>query len=562
MASNKKLLTLDDLYDFCVKNNFSTFKSMENNGEGLYIQVYNGSIKSFEEDNKGLLPVAIRSCHIDLNRNNSFIKREVMEDAKTSFYNRPILGNVIKLNNGEYDFRSHDMEIIDDPFNNGEKRVNYIERPIGVIPESANLSIEYNEEYDKYYLMVDKAYVYEDYGNLAADILRTKDEFRVSVEICVEELSYNAEEKYMSIDKFFFNGVTILGRTENGTVIQEGMEGSRITLDSFSKENNSLVYQNDEENELIKTIKNLTNSIKELLDSNPKGGKDKMNIEELLIKYNIELKDIDFDYSEMNMEELDIKLNELFGETSGEKEPQLENFVKTYSKDGLEIKFEISHEDVRASLYQLLYAYEEMDDDWYYISKVYDEHFVYENWNGTKIFDQRYAVNDSNVSFDGDRSELFRELLTASEKAAVEQLRNEYSLNSYEEIRDSYIEVKTELDSTTDSYNSIIDEYENLKSYHDKNEYEISRNEKMSILNAEEFECLKDIDEFKELIKNMDSYSKEELEEKSNAIYGKYSRMNNFNYNPPKREPKKVGFSLKDPKQETKKSSYGKIFDK
>ena len=145
--------------------------------------------------------------------------------------------------------------------------------------------------------------------------------------------------------------------------------------------------------------------------------------EELLAKYGKTAEDVTFDYTEMSDEELEAKFAEMFdddnsdgdnsdngesgepsndgeGDGEGTSDPDgdeggsqtFEKIVRTY---------EISHEDTRYALYQLLSEYEDADNEWYFINAVYDDHFTYENWNGDKIFGQNYTNDGDNVTFDG-----------------------------------------------------------------------------------------------------------------------------------------------------------------
>lgn len=161
------------------------------------------------------------SCHLLENRNKSSISKRSMNEAIPSFYNRPILGYIQKIDDGNgeyhYDFAGHEMEIDE----NGNTE--YKEAIVGVIPESCHPKIVHNDEYDKDYLEVD-GYIYEDYTH-AAEILRNKGECSVSIEISVDELSYSADTKILNIDRFHFLGITILGVTtdESHKVIQPGM---------------------------------------------------------------------------------------------------------------------------------------------------------------------------------------------------------------------------------------------------------------------------------------------------------------------------------------------------
>ena len=225
----KKFYTMDDLLLFCKNNKFSHFSS-EEYGAPLVIQSFETFEVEEDNDNKGLLPVKLAACHIGRNRNGSAISEENMNKYKDTFKGRPILGSIIKLDSGEYDFHSHDMELVE---TEDGVEVNYIEQPVGVISQLDDPYLEYDEKEDKTYLMV-KGNVFEDYSK-AAEILQRKQRCKCSVEIAVEEMSFQAKENCLSIDKFYFTGVTILGSEPDGTEIQEGMAGSNITIDSFSK---------------------------------------------------------------------------------------------------------------------------------------------------------------------------------------------------------------------------------------------------------------------------------------------------------------------------------------
>ena len=240
---NKKLLTLQDLEQFYSTRKKSFHFSASEDAEAIVVQVP-GTITFSEDDydpTLGLLPVHLQSCHIEDNRNKSSISEDSMTQAIPSIYNRPILGYIHKLSDGSYDFAGHEMFINDD----GD--VEYEEIAVGTIPESCNAQLVYDEEKEKTYLEVD-GFVYEEYTR-AADILRTKKQSKVSVELSLLDFSYDAKSRHLNIDKFYFSGVTILGVTRDGneTPIEEGMYGSNIKLKDFSVENNSLFSNETEE---------------------------------------------------------------------------------------------------------------------------------------------------------------------------------------------------------------------------------------------------------------------------------------------------------------------------
>ena len=291
--------TIDDLYTFCKNNNFTKFNSKDT-GAPLIIQ----SFETFEASDNiqdGFLNVKLMACHVGVNRNGSSISESVMNKYKNSFKGRPILGSIFKTDTGEYEFHSHDMQMTEDG-------IEYIEQPLGAISELKEPYLEYNKDNDKTYLMVE-GHIYEDYSR-ATEILQRRKTCKCSVEIAVEDMSYNADEDYLSIDAFSFRGVTILGYEQDGvTEIQEGMEGSKITIDSFSEKNNSM-FSTDCQVKLIETLEKLNNTLSTFTINSKQEDKEvfgEMNhFEELLAKYGVSADECDFDYESMTDEELDI----------------------------------------------------------------------------------------------------------------------------------------------------------------------------------------------------------------------------------------------------------------
>nr|DAG16722.1 MAG TPA: hypothetical protein [Caudoviricetes sp.] len=567
--AKKRLLYIEDLYDFYSnKYKRSTKFSAEKTGEPLVVQVH-GRV-NFDESDKnkdGLLPVHLQSCHTDLNVNGSNIESSVMKAALPSFSNRPILGYIHKVTTdenpeGQWEFYSHNMHEDE----NGD--VVYDEYPIGIIPESCNAQLVYDEEKKKTYCEVD-GYIFEEYSK-AAEILQREEECSVSVELSIRELSYDAKQKFLNIEDFWFSGVTILGKTPQGNEVKPGMTGSNIKLADFSSKNNSLFE--DYESKMIELqarIENLetacfnkeqSSSVRTL--SKEGGNKENMTkFEELLAKYNKTVEDVTFDYSELSDEELEAKFAEVFGEdnnadgdnsgddttnepsndnegdgenptepegtTDGDNEGEGQNF------ENMTKTFEISHDDIRYALYNLLSSYEDADNEWYYITGVYDSYFVYESWNGGKIYGQKYTKDNDNVSFDGERYNLHKEYLTDSEYTEIQDMRSNYS--------------------------SVIEELNTYKSA------EVFA-DKMTVFDDEAYSEYLDTDEFKALMSenSVNKYSKEELSEKADATLGKLVKKNKtFSFageTPQKKHVSRVAFNAEKETEDTYKP-YGDLFD-
>lgn len=549
----RKFYTIDDLKQFCKTNNFSNFSSQQF-GAPLIIH----SIESFESTDTsrdGLLDVKLKSCHIDKNRNGSGISEKVMNENKASFKGRPILGSIFKADTGEYEFHSHDMTIDEDG------NLEYIEQPIGVISEIKEPYLEYDEKKDKTYLMVE-GHVFEDYSK-AAEILQRRKTCRCSVEIAVEEMSYNANEDYLSIDKFSFRGVTILGYEQDGeTEIQEGMEGSRITIDDFSAENNSMFGSNYQD-KLIETLEklNTTLSMFAINNNNQKEVSEEMShFEELLEKYGVERDAIDFEVEGLSDEELDSAFEEHFGETEvvetseevteeeseegsveelAEEEEEVSDEEEVSEEDeGAEseveesfvLKYELSHDDIRSAIYSLLGA--ESEDGYYYswVVEVYESKFIYQDYTNGRFYRRGYSVDGDNVTLGDDAVEVFSEWLSKEEKDALETLKADYSaLKEFKETYDAAV----------------------LKAQKDE------------VFAREQFAVLADNDEFKNLIADAEKFSVEEIETKVKCIYADFMAENqNFSSTKPEKKTMgKIGVLNPNTKSGKNRKAYGNLFD-
>ena len=568
----KKLLTEDDLLNFCQEQKFVKFNSKDTGYQlALKVPTTFEVDNAVDENHRGMMRLKFRIFHIGLNRNKSYVSKDAAEKAMNTIADRPVLAAIHQLADGTWDFEGHEMEIVKDDKGNEELR--YIESQVGSF-SSEPAFWEHDDNLDKDYVCA-YAYISEEYTK-ACEIIRAKQGSKNSCELFIDELSYNAKEKYLELNDFYVNASTLLGSHDDGTEIQEGMEGSsldqislaegmegsRADIADFSVNNNSVKFDKDEKmiellENLNKTLSNFNKEQTPVQTQSEEGGtNNKMTkFEELLAKYGKTAEDVTFDYTEMSDEELEAKFAEMFdndnsdgdnsdngksGEPSndgeGASDPDddeggsqtFEKIVRTY---------EISHEDTRYALYNLLAPYEESDNDYYYISNVFDSYFVYEGWCTDKIYRQNYTKDGDNVSFDGERIELFRELLTASEKAELESMRSNYAaLKEFKETAE-----KNELHA-----------------------------QKEAIINADNYSVLteKDSDgnyvnaDFAELVKTMDNYSVEDFETKVKVMHSDYmSAHANFSSVDTKKNTNSVKILTNMNKKSKPKKNYGNLFD-
>lgn len=569
----KRLLTLDDLYSFFSSSNKSFNFSSSENGYNIAIQIP-AMFEIIDDDEtdeteEGLYPTKLKVCHTGVNRNKSRISKKSMEAALPSLHYRPVLGDITTLSDGTKDFTNHAMEWDE------EGNITYIEKPIGVFTDPESYHLEYDEEKDRYYVIA-KAVIYEEYSPDAIEIIERKNGTKVSCELSISQLSYDAKEKVLDLEKFHFNGVTCLGVdpiTEEP--IEEGMEGSRLDISDFAEEKNSLFAYG----KMIEAMERFNKTLSNLNKFLEEGGDKKLKLEELLKQYGVSKDELTFEVEGLTDEELVQKFEDEFKKKQGSgdddstvvedpeepdesedpeggedgedgeddeseegeegtPEPEVpesdesgsEDVTMTLhneiSNDSLKRTFEISHEDIRYALYSLLGTYEDADNEWYWINSVYDDYFMYSNWDETKIYKQKYAKDGDNVSFVEERTELFKEYLTASEKANLEEMRSNYA-----------------------ALQQKVSDYE----------AEMTREDKNKILADEVYAEISDDKDFAALKENVDKYSVQEVQDKADLLLAKHVKeeAGKFSYS---KKPSKVGINFSN--KGRKKSPYGTLFAK
>ena len=536
MNKNKKILTLEDLENFYSKYKRSTTFSSKKSGYQLAVQIpANFEIDNYEDDT--LLFCTAKLFHVGRNRNNSSVTEEAAQKAMKGIAYKPLLANFCEID-GVKDFTSHDMVVTD----NGIK---YIEHQIGCFTADEPY-MEYDEELDKTYVYARVA-IPRDYTD-AVDIIERKNGTKISVELLVNELRYNAAEKVLELIDVVVQGATCLGKNpETGKNVEEGMLGARLDIKDFSRKNNSIIDFSDEEHsKLIDTLERLNttlskfNNIDDANASTKDYGKEENNnvednklvneevteveeIEETIVTETESTEETTVVNEEETVEENpevveveEIKVEEEAAEVTEENtdngevsdSSEAETFEVTEEVKNFSKTFELSHDDIRGALYELLKPYEEADNEWYWIMEVFNDHFVYQGLTG-KYYGQDYSTEGDTVSFEGERYELYLEYLKASEKAELDNMRSNYS-----------------------SIQAELNKYKEAEAYADK----------MTVFEDESYSNYLETDEFKELMseETVKKFTKEELQEKADAALGKLVKKNKtFAFSAEKKDEKK-----------------------
>ncbi len=563
----KKILTLDNLYQFFVEQNRSVDFSAKESGTPIVVKT-NGFFETKEDDMPGMLKLKLKVCHTNVNRNGSHISKENMEKAMPTLKYRPILAYIHELKDGTKDFYAHNMEIVENE--DGEAEINYIEKQVGCFTADEPW-LEYDKEKDKDYVMA-YAVIPEGYTE-AADIIRRKNGTKVSCELVINELSYNAKEKYLDLTDFYFAGTTLLGVDEDGNEIGEGMLGARADISDFCHKEPTFNYQE----KLIETLEKLNFTLESLNKKNTvedKGGEGDMDkFNELLTKYGKTVEEIPFDVEGLSDEELEAKFEEEFGtadegvvseenntdpsvsdegegvDTTEVVENSTEDVVETNDADVntelepeqvSEDKFnktfaiELSHEDVTYALYNLISQYDEEDNDLYFIRNTYDNYFIMQGWFSGRLYRLDYEIDGENVSLKGERQQMFELIVSESEKLAIEKMREDYS--------------------------ALESQYNELKAFKDNYDAAQLKAQKDELFAKAEYECLADDEAFKQLVENANNYSVEELQTKLDLCFAAHVKATGTfsTKTEEKKQTKKLGLNFGA--KETKKKPYGNLF--
>lgn len=189
------------------------------------------NFSEYQKDSN-LMKVKLVVMHEGENRNGSAFSMQSIEFARESLKNVPILGYILRSDDGEaLDFDEHNMSIkLIEGKDGYELKEFYEEQIIGIIPETN----------DYHYEMIDgvnhvccTGYIFKSYSNGGAELIEECDCKGVSMEISVDE--GNFVNNVYHINKYQYQAVTVLGDH-----VPQGMNGTcnikKFSLDSNAKQ--------------------------------------------------------------------------------------------------------------------------------------------------------------------------------------------------------------------------------------------------------------------------------------------------------------------------------------
>ena len=486
-------------------------------------------------DDERFCRIRVAAMHTGINRNKSRFSKKTVEKAKDTFKNIPILADIVKITNEDgtvtYDYQTHGMHEEDDAFNEGQKRIIYDEKIVGVVPETNNFELVYDDETQNWYAYVD-AFLYRDYGNYACDILEKRgNKTDVSMEIGCDDISFSTKDNCIDVGKMTAGAITLLG--EN---VQPGMVKAHAET-----------FASDElkQNELLQVMRDLKDSLDRFTfahQTNENEGKEESTLNKENKNFEDETQEeqtsaektetTEEQTKETETEQTETSETEETTEQTEETEESTEQFGLTRDFDeagNAIVKFSISHEDIRSALYTLIGQFEELDNDYYMINTVYDDKFVMQGWFTGNLWGCKYSKDGDNVALDGERYRLYAEYVTETEQA--------------------------ELDSMRANYSSIQDKLQ---------KYETAENaaKVKELLESKDYAGIADTKEFAEIAKNSADAKFEDVKQKCDELLLTYAKAGKLSFAAAGSEsPKKTTPKTPLPsKTSRRKGRYGSLF--
>ncbi len=494
------------------------------------------------------MKVHLKACHTELNRNGSYIADEDMTKALPSLANKPILAEIVFDENREADFGTHAIEEIETE--DGQKKLYYIEHPVGIMPESCGAHLVYDDEEEKNFVHAD-GYVFTLYGNESADILKRRNGVDCSVELEIYEFAWDGKNNWLSLKDFIFNGVTLLGAK-----YAPGMKGARCELSDFSN------YTSQDYSKELNEMKARLFALESRFNKNSKeGGNQVDKLNELLAQYNKTLEDLDFEYEGLSDEELEAKFAEVFADDNNNTpsdddksddisnvgdntEPtnegdddsnggertipigQVDDDDSTDSKNKSEFALSLQ-EKINALQNLVAITYEEADNEWY-CTVVYDSYLVMIGYWTGQSYKQSYKEENGEFTLTGDRVRVYEQFLTQEEIDALESMKSEFSA------------------------------LKEFKANVEQADFEEKKNE---LIEDARFDSIRETEEFKKVVSEAEKYSLEELETQFKLIFADIELANkNFEQKPISKQQSGKMFRLPSKGRNPVESKYGGIF--
>ena len=162
-------------------------------------------------------PVRLKIVHDGKTSKGYSFTTDSIAKASSTLANIPILAS---YSESAKDAEGHELGFGRDV--NGELIMKFYEAPIGVIPESAEYSLEFDAVQNKVYATT-TGYIWKKYANEMYSVLERDKNKSISMEVVINDVFEHGDD--LIVNDYKYTGITILGATHT-----PGVEGASIEL--------------------------------------------------------------------------------------------------------------------------------------------------------------------------------------------------------------------------------------------------------------------------------------------------------------------------------------------
>ena len=467
---------------------------------------------SFEKINDEFSLMKCYILGIGKNRNFSYIGKDAVIEALPSLYNTPVVGHLIKKDDGTYYVGGHDRQIIIEDKN---ITVNDLTVPFGVVPANDNepefVEVTESDGTIVEYLVANIILWTGRYGEILEATYSEEIYFGQSMEINPINVSKLKDDKnYVDIKSFKFSALCLLGRSDNPELHTEPcFPSSRVEPIDYS------INKDNFKNEfslMMGQLKELAFSFEN--KNKEEGGNFNMDEKNKLIQeYGLRIEEVNFEFENLTLEEFKIQLDEFIANSKENgKEPDIATFSATYiqKRDALRNALDpIIVKDNDDKLIEETYFWvNDFDDEYVYVGKDYWTTGNYECTHGrfTYTFDETTLVATLTSEFE----QMILTWLTVEENQKIQDERATFET------------LQTEFDTYKSTYTTPDSEVQELKTFKKEKldaEHKFAIEEVLS-----EFEDLSANEDFIALQENALTFSIEDLERECLVIRGKMAK--------------------------------------
>lgn len=385
-----------------------------------------------------------------------------------SLTNVPILGYIATDEDGLEDFKAHEQKLI---IENNEFHIKYIGHAWGMIPadNNAHFELRYGEDGVEREYLVAEGLLWKKFAEVEEIFSRDSGFKSQSMDLYPPSVKgYVNEEGLYVFTSAKFEGLTILGEHVTPAMITSTIETFSVTNNikaEFGEMLNEFNIQfskaQEKGDDTVKTDKNpVLEPVTPVVPVTPETPETfDAPLEPVVDKTPEETPEPETNFAEPETPEVPATEPEVPAEPEtdfadkkdkkdtkdakdeDDEDEEEDEDEKDKKKKFFSVTFELSHDDIRTSLYSALSTNKILGEGYAWVSKVFENHaiveFEDENYEkGSKFYKVNYVKHENAVSL-GDHEELFPIFVNATEKSAIDSTRNNFEAleTEVEELR-------------------------------------------------------------------------------------------------------------------------------